>query len=254
MSILTQTTLTRCLRFGFMTALLTLLCTGSTQTARADEIAIWNFNDSDLIVDHGTGTLATNFNLTNILFTLGGTTTNARQGDSAGQSLVLQGGTSNANNGRNITLNVSTVGFSNIVISFATQATSTGFNSNQLQYSLDGVTFQNFGASYAPATAFGATPFTFDLSSIAGLNNNPNAAFRIVFNGATSSTGNNRIDNVVVEGQGITPVPDPTAVPEPTSILLLGIGLTGTLSLRFKRLRARFRSYRGWLPPDEVRS
>ena len=202
-----------------------------TLKVRATEIAVWNFNDSDLVVDHGSGTLSTNFNLVNVVFTLGGTTTNARQGDGAGQSLTLQGGTGNANNGRNITLGVSTVAFSNIVISFATQGTSSGFNSNQLQYSLDGLTFVDFGSPYTPAAAFGSLPLTFDMSSIAGLDNNPNAAFRIVFNGATSSSGNNRIDNMVVEGTPLTT----TAIPEPMSILLLTSGLTSAFV--FRRVR-----------------
>ena len=198
-------------------------------SASADEIAIWNFNDSDLLVDHGTGILGSNFVLANILFAAG-TTNNARLGDVAGQALSLQGGTSNTNNGRNLTFNVSTVGFANIIVSFATQGTSTGFNSNQFQYSLDGITFTDFGSPFVPATTFGAVPLVFTLSSIVGLNNNPNAAFRIVFNGATSSTGNNRLDNIVVEGTAAD-----TTIPEPSSALLLISGVTGLIGLRRKR-------------------
>ncbi len=194
--------------------------------AQADEISIWNFNDSDLLVDHGAGTLTTDFTLTNVMF-LSGSTVNARQGDSAGSALTLQGGTGNVNNGRNITFNVSTAGFSNIIVTFASQRTSTGFNSNQFQYSLDGVSFVNFGAPFNPATSFGL--FTFDLSGVAGLSNNPLAAFRIIFNGATTAAGNIRIDNLVVEGT-------PAAVPEPVALLLLGTGLSGA-ALRLRRRR-----------------
>ncbi|HKZ78117.1 MAG TPA: hypothetical protein VJ124_07305 [Pyrinomonadaceae bacterium] len=219
-------------KLPFVLALFALLV-ALPQVTRADELAIWNFNDSDLVVDHGSGSLTTNFNLANVVFTLGGSSTNARQGDLAGQALTLQGGTSNSNNGRFITLSVSTLGFSNIVISFATQATSSGFNSNQLQYSLDGVTFVDFGVPYTPAATFGSVPLVFDLSSITGLNDNPNAAFRIVFNGATSASGNNRIDNLVVEGEAIT------SIPEPTSITLLTLGLTGSLLPKWRRWRQR---------------
>jgi hypothetical protein len=208
----------------------------ASQAARADEIAIWNFNDSNLLVDHGTGTLVSSLNVANILFAAG-TTTNARQGDIAGQSLSLQGGTGTANNGRHLTLNVSTVGFANIVVSFATQGTSTGFNSNQFQYSLDGVTFVDFGPPYTPASAFGSVPIVFTLTSIVGLNQNPNAAFRIVFNGATSSTGTNRIDNLVVEGSPAG-VPAPTGVPEPATAMLLLSGLSGLYGLKRRRRAA----------------
>src|SRR4030095_17054469 len=103
----------------------------------------------------GAGKTSTNFNLTNVLFAAG-TTTNARQGDAAGQALSLQGGTGNVNNGRNITLNVSTVGFASIVVSLATQGTGTGFISNQLQYSLDGVTFTDLRSPYVPPPPFAA--------------------------------------------------------------------------------------------------
>jgi len=220
--------LTRRVPFNLICLLFLLAVTAPATLA--DELTIWNFNDSDLNVDHGSGTLVTNFNGANVLFAAG-TTNNARLGDAAGQSLSLQGGSSTANNGRNVTFNVSTLGFSNISVSFATQGTSTGFNSNQFQYSLDGLTFVNFGAPYTPASAFGSIPLVFSLASIVELNDNPNAAFRIVFNGATSSTGTNRLDNFVVEGTA------PQSVPEPMSAILLLSGLSGLYGLR-KRKKA----------------
>jgi hypothetical protein len=221
--------LTRQVPFNLICVLVLLAATA--RAAAADELAIWNFNDSDLNVDHGSGTLISNFNVVNILFAAG-TTNNARLGDPAGQALSLQGGTGTANNGRHITFNVGTLGFSNIVVSFATQGTSTGFNSNQFQYSLDGITFVDFGPPYIPAAAFGSVPLVFTLASIVGLNNNPNAAFRIVFNGGSSSTGTNRIDNLVVEGTA-------ESIPEPMSAILLLTGLGGVLGVRKKRRAAK---------------
>jgi len=221
--------LTRRLAINLTLAVLALFF--PTRAALADPIAIWNFNDSDLAVDHGAGILVSNFNVTNIGFAAG-TTNNARLGDPAGQALSLQGGTSNANNGRNITVNVSTVGYENIIVSFATQGTATGFNTNQFQYSLDGATFVDFGSPYAPPTAFGTVPIVFNLGGITGLNNNPNAAFRIVFNGATSATGTNRIDNFVVEGSS-------TTVPDPATLALLGSGLMTLFCLGQRKRVAR---------------
>ena len=220
--------LTRRLPFNLICGVLIFL---AASQARADELAVWNFNDSNLNVDRGNGTLTSNLIAANILFAAG-TTNNARQGDIAGQALSLQAGTGTANNGRNITFNVSTLGFSNIVVSFATQGTSTGFNSNQFQFSLDGINFVDLGPPYVPLTAFGTLPVVFTLSGILGLNNNPTAAFRIVFNGATSSTGTNRIDNFVIEG---TPVDTSSTIPEPMSVMLLLTGLGGLY--KFKRIR-----------------
>ena len=219
MSTLTNATLSKYISFGSLT-LVALLIAGQFRAARADEIAIWNFNDSDLTVDHGTGSLITTFPLFGFA---AGTSVNARLGDPALQALSLSG---IANNGQSITFSLSTLGFGDIRVSFATQRTSTGFNSNQFQYSLDGLTFINFQAPYNPAATFSL--IAFDLSSVTGLNNNPNAAFRIIFNGATSSTGNNRLDNLVVEGTSL----ESTPVPEPASLVLLATGLGGLLSAR----------------------
>jgi hypothetical protein len=217
--------LTRRIPFNLICAVLIFLA--ASQAAVADELAVWNFNDSNLDVDHGAGTITTNLIAANILFAAG-TTNNARQGDIAGQALSLQGGTGTANNGRNLTFNVSTLGFSNIIVSFATQGTSTGFNSNQFQYSVDGINFVDFGPPYTPLTAFGTVPLVFTLSSILALNDNPNAAFRIVFNGASSATGTNRIDNFVVEGSS-------SEVPEPMTAVLLLSGLGGLYKVKRRR-------------------
>ena len=73
--------LTRRIPFNFICLLVLLAATAPATLA--DELAVWNFNDSDLIVDHGNGTLSSNLNVANILFAAG-TTNNARLGDAAG--------------------------------------------------------------------------------------------------------------------------------------------------------------------------
>ncbi|HEU4768932.1 MAG TPA: hypothetical protein VFS77_16220, partial [Pyrinomonadaceae bacterium] len=61
--------LTRRLSFNLITALFVLFC--GSQATRANEIAVWNFNDSNLNVDRGAGTVTTTINAANILFAAG---------------------------------------------------------------------------------------------------------------------------------------------------------------------------------------
>ena len=55
------------LLFLFFASLMILI--GPT-VVHADEIAVWNFNDNDLIVDHGAGTLSTDFVPANVVCSL----------------------------------------------------------------------------------------------------------------------------------------------------------------------------------------
>ena len=167
----------------------------------------------------------------------GGSTINAQNGDVAGQALALQGGTNNAQNGNYIQFAVSTVGFNNLALNFATQRTGTGFNANVISYSLTGVngSFTNF-TTYNPATSFALQ--TTDFSSVTGLNNNANVVLRIVFNGATSQAGNNRIDNLTLSGNAVAP----TAAPEPGTLGLALAALPaalGGIAIRRRKSKAR---------------
>lgn len=155
----------------------------------------------------------------------GGSTVNAISPDPAGQSLALQAGTTAiSNNGASLVISFSMAGLQDAIVTFATQRTSTGFNANQVAYSTDGVSYTDFGSAVNPATAFALQ--TIDLTGITALTNDASVFVRITFTGATSASGNNRVDNVQVNAS--------TAAPEPGTLAALGLGAAAILRRRKK--------------------
>ena len=186
-------------------------------------------NVSTIAPNVGNGTLSTTFNTMGVT-AFGGTTINAQGADVAGQALGLTGGSSGSgtpNNNAYLQLNINTLSFRDLTFSFATQKTTTGFNSNQLSYSTDGTNFTNFGTVYNPPTAFALQ--SFDLTSVSALNNKPSVFLRVTFNGATSGAGNNRIDNLKLTA----------AVPAPSSLAILALGALPGIGLLVRRKRCK---------------
>ncbi len=212
-----------------LASLALLFCLSSASAVKADEIAVWNFNDSNLIVDRGVGTLTTTANPANIIF-LPGTTFLAGMGDPAGMALFIQAGENLQNNGAILIVRVSTVGFTNLTVSWASQRSSTGFTNLIVQESSDGgLTFDGFGSG-TPATNFwGGTHITFFPGS--PIDNNPLFTLRFTITGATGATGTIGLDNIVISGTQI--------VPEPATMLLLGGGIAGVAAEVRRRRRAR---------------
>ena len=90
--------------------------------------------------------------------------------------------------------------------------------------------YTQLGAAYAiPVTTYNATVFTADFSGIAGLNNNPNAGFRIYGYNAEGATGTGRLDNVTFTGCQTLLPPDISKSFSPTTIT---VGNTSTLTFR----------------------
>lgn len=175
-------------------------------------LTYFNFNDSNTTSDApGAQTTAINPSSTNGVsgFSyIAGTTTNIATGDltGAGQALNVTGGTSLVNNGKSFEFSVSTVGFQNLSLSYATKGTSTGFNLQTVSYSIDGTTFTTLG-TVTPTTTFVAQSFNLPTDA----NNDATVTFRFTLTGASGSTGSNTFDNIQVLGD-ITPVPEPTTV------------------------------------------
>jgi MYXO-CTERM domain-containing protein len=141
---------------------------------------------------------------------------------------------------RGVQFHVSTLGFENIAVDWDQRHSNTSSRYLQFQYSIDGVSFTSAGLA-GDGIFVGAASDTWfnnrtvDLSSIAGVADNADFAFRIVAifdpslgnaytasnpGSSYASTGTYRFDMVTVDG---------TAIPTPGAAALLGLaGLTAT--------------------------
>lgn len=138
------------------------------------------------------------------LTAFGGTTLNdPRTTTSAGNAYSLANSSAN---GKNLIIKFSMSSLQDPSVSFATRGTSTGFNTHQWAWSIDGTTFTNFGTNTAvTATAFSTK--TLDLSSINEIDNAATVYLRLTVSGATNASGNNRIDNIVINASTIASSP-----------------------------------------------
>jgi endonuclease/exonuclease/phosphatase family metal-dependent hydrolase len=186
------------------------ICGMSASTARAALIVHWNFNDGSSIAaltapaEAGMGSIdVTQFDAgTVVSFT--GTTLNAVPPDPAGLAIAINGGSALINNGKAMIIHVVTTGHTGIGMSFATQRTSTGFGhptdtpANQVQYWDPGdMSWHDANpAQYSIVEVSTMVYRAFDFTGITAVENKADAQIRIIFNGATTSNGNNRIDNL----------------------------------------------------------
>lgn len=211
-----------------VTALSTLPCPAAL-------VAYWNFNNlaitsadspgagevpDAISATQGSGTLDLGA-WSGTVDDFAGTTLNNESSDPAEESLSLIAASGTAGNGGTITLELALTGMADPTLSFATQGTATGFNSVQLAWSTNGTDFFAFGGAYNPSSTYSLQ--SFDLSSVNALDGAATAHFQLTFEGATGSSGNNRIDNIQI-----------TAIPEPASAMLLLLGV-GWLTLLRRR-------------------
>lgn len=127
-------------------------------------------------------------------------------------------------NGQSAVFRFSMAGFQELVVSYASQRTNSGFTSQAWSYSTDGVNWTDHQTVSNLPLAFA----TQTLGAITGLDGATDAYLRLTLAGATSATGNNRLDNIQFNA---------TAVPEPTSMLLAGSVALGGVFLRLRRKR-----------------
>jgi hypothetical protein len=133
-----------------------------------------------------------------------GTTLNAQFGQAAGAALRVR----NPSDTRHLEIAMSTLGFDSIQLSYATQRTNNGAEKQRIEVSVDnGLTWQLLESDLEVGLAFSVV--SFDLSGVEGVNNNPGLKLMISFHGANASgsSGNNRFDNLLVQGRALPPMP-----------------------------------------------
>ncbi len=172
-------------------------------------IHYWNFNTgnptspdswaSSISAAQGTGIITYNFN-SPTSFT--GYTLNGVTGEVAGGSFVPTAYTLLENNGKYFQMAIPTDGFEGIVVSYVTRGTDTGFSSQEIQYSTNGVDFVT-KETISGTNNTTASVKTINISSISAASNNSNFKIRIVVTGATNESGNNRFDNIQITGYAI---------------------------------------------------
>lgn len=188
---------------------------------------------TEIVSPASNGDLASSatINLSSIGGTMGGTAnnnwgtfagdlTNAFGTDVAGQALSIVG---TGNNSSTVLITVSTTGYEDIILSYATRGTATGFSTQAWEYSTNGTDF----TAATTLTGRNVTAWStqsVDLSSIAAADNASTLYLRLTVSGATNTGGNNRIDNIQINGT--------VSVPEPAAVLLGSIGLIGLLRRR----------------------
>lgn len=131
---------------------------------------------------NGTGQ---NFNVLNL---------NARNGDAPGNHLRI-----NTPIGASLLFSLPSTGYSDVVLKYATRRSGSGAGTQEIAYTVD-------GANYTLLTTINPnngdpTLQAFDFSAIPATDNNPNFKVRVTFLlGGGGDAGNNRFDNVTLEG------------------------------------------------------
>lgn len=104
------------------------------------------------------------------------------------------------------TLSLPTTDHQDIVFSYACWRTTNGAQLQSITYTTDGETFTSNGLNENTIAINEEKELhTFDFSTIPGVNDNPDFAIRINFDiNADGEDGNNRFDNITLEGNSIT--------------------------------------------------
>jgi predicted extracellular nuclease len=205
-------------------------------SSQAATITQWTFdsNPPDVSTATGTETPAVGSGTFSLIGGVTATyaTGNGGGADNSGRNTTTYPAQGTGDKTRGVEFAVSTVGFNAINFAFDLRHSNTSANTVVVQYSTDGATFADFTTFVATAgdTFF---PRSVDFSSVAALNDNANAKFRVLSTFAAGGSvyvassptgtyggGTMRYDNVIVSGTaiGTTDVPPTVASVNPANI------------------------------------
>ena len=144
-----------------------------------------------------------------------------------GRALAIANTTSND---RYMVLKFGTTGYHQLNLHLAVQRTNTGFNAHEWEWSLDAEEFTQIeNSNTCPDESGSFFIQNLDLSEITEIENQPVVFLRFRGSGANGATGNNRLDNISVQGHPMLSVPENQAnaikiYPNPTDGTLHIIG------------------------------
>ena len=213
----------------------------------------WNFNS--VVPDNatGTGSLLPSVG-TGTASLVGGTTATFASGaagtgssdpatvDDSGWNVTTFAAQGTGNKTRGAQFAVSTLGWHSVVVGYDLRHSNTSSRYEQFQYSLDGLNFVDFVTFDGNAGDTWFNGRTVDLSSITGVNNNANFAFRVVSVFAPSTSSYFASSPTATYGTGGTwrfDMVTVAAVPEAETyaMMLAGLGLVGFMVARRRTKR-----------------
>lgn len=176
-------------------------------------IHYWHFNDADddslYSVQADTTLLGTapfityreafaNISMLSRMDDVSGSSINARFGEPDGRGIRPR----NPSDSMELLIELPSIGYENLILSYAARRTNNGMLQQVIYTTTDGSTFTPYGDTIDMTTDYELVQIDFSLLPAA--NDNPDFAVKILFFGQNTGTdGNNRFDNVVLQG---TPV------------------------------------------------
>lgn len=234
----------------FALSLAALFTVFAVQSTLADVLADWTFQTSTS-TNSLFSQLGTHTTFTNVPSDFGsGLAAGAHSSASTAFSSPAGNGSTNSVSANNWTVgdyyqfSVSSIGFTNINLSFSQVGSGTGPAGFDLTYSTDGTSYTLFQSYTLPSspTSWSVTAsnalsaFSFDLSSVTSLADKSSIFFRLVDNSTTAinggtvgAAGSGRVDDILISGSVIP-------VPEPSSIAMIALGgVAGLIAIRRRR-------------------